>query len=111
MYTLSMKRQEPLTNEERLEEILLHLRRLDSRDRLRMWGGFIHGILALIPTIILLVTVWYFYENGPAILQWVTQETAREAAAVATGTKKGMAVSLPASPDIIEQLKKALNMQ
>ena len=102
---------DPLTNEDRLDEILLHLRRIDRRDRLRTWGGFFRSLFSLIPTLLLLFGLWYFYENGATIMQWITQETAKQAAAVAIGASKGTTISLRASPDVIQELKKMLHIQ
>ncbi len=106
-----MKQEEALTNEERLDRILLHLERLDRRDKIRTWGGLVHGILSLIPTVLLLLGLWYFYNNSAAIMQSITQQAAQQAAAVASGIQKGAAVSLPITPDVIKQLKQALHLK
>ncbi len=105
-----MKQDEVLTNEERLNRILLHLERLDRRDRLRTWGGLVHAILSLIPTVLLLLGLWYFYQNGPAIIQSITQEAANEAAAAASGVAQ-KTITLPASPDLVKQLKDLLHLK
>ncbi|HAI98345.1 TPA: hypothetical protein DCL30_02240 [Candidatus Peribacteria bacterium] len=76
----------PPTTEDKLDEILLHLRHLDSRDRLRTIGGFFRGLLSLIPIIVLLASIWYVYEYGDQLLEKIAEQAAIQAEAV---TKKG----------------------
>ena len=68
------------TTEEKLDRIVAHLDRMDRRDRLRMWGSVVHGILGFIPTLILLGTVWYVYSNASNLLTTMASEAAKQAA-------------------------------
>lgn len=70
----------PTTTDEKLDQIVEYLHRMDRRDRLRTWGGFLHGLFSLIPVLILLWSVWYFYEHGDELLQKITKQAASEAA-------------------------------
>jgi len=66
--------------EEKLDEIVLHLKRLDRRDRMRTIGGFIRGFLALIPLLLLLWSVWYFVQHGDEIMKKIADQAASSAA-------------------------------
>lgn len=79
---------EKLTTDDRLDIIIEHLRRMDKRDRLRTLGGFFRGILGLIPIVALLLSIWYVFEYGDELLQKITQQAAKEAAAM-TGDSAG----------------------
>ncbi len=70
----------PTTTDEKLDRIVAHLDRMNRRDRLRMWGSLIHGIIGFIPTLILLGTVWYVYSNASSLLTKMTSEAAKQAA-------------------------------
>ncbi len=86
-----VKKPEPTTGEEKLEEILLHLRRMDARDRVRTWGGFFRGIITLIPTLVFLWGTWYFVQHGDELMSKVAKIAAEQAAAVTQmGTKNFM---------------------
>ena len=77
------KEEKTLTVEDKLDIIIEHLHRLDARDRLRTWGGFFRGLIGLIPIAVLLLSIWYMYEHGDELLQKITQQAAKEAAAMA----------------------------
>lgn len=81
-----LKPPSPSTIEDKLNEILLHLRHLDSRDRLRTIGGFFRGLLGLIPIIVLLGSIWYVYKYGDQLLEKIAEQAAIQAEVV---TKKG----------------------
>ena len=55
---------------------------MDKRDRLRTWGGFFKGLIGLIPIVVMLGSIWYVYEHGEELLQKITQQAAKEAAAM-----------------------------
>jgi len=76
------KKSPTTTTEEKLEEILLHLRRMDRRDRLRTIGGFFKGLITMIPVIILIGSVWYAYKYGDQLLEKIAQQAAKQAAIV-----------------------------
>jgi hypothetical protein len=75
-----MNEQHPKTTEEKLDIIIGHLESMDKRDKLRTWGGFVRGIIGLIPTIILIWSVWYFYAHGTELIKQMTAEAAKQAA-------------------------------
>tara|TARA_Y100000310_G_scaffold343528_1_gene451652 strand:- start:2867 stop:3178 length:312 start_codon:yes stop_codon:yes gene_type:complete len=76
------KEESTLTTEDKLDIIVEFLRRMDKRDRLRTWGGFFKGMISLIPIIVMLGSIWYVYEHGEELLQKITQQAAKEAAAM-----------------------------
>ncbi len=67
---------------DKIDEILEILKKMNKRDRLRTIGGFIRGIITLIPIIILLGGVWYAYKYGDQLLEKIAQQAARQAAIV-----------------------------
>lgn len=73
-----------LTGDEKLEQILYHLERLDRRDQWRTYGALIHTIMSFIPMLLLLGSLWYLYHNADRLLQQVASQAARQAAAAAT---------------------------
>lgn len=72
----------PKTTDAKLEEILLHLRRMDKRDRFRMWGAFARGIIGIVPILIFLYGAWFFYQNGEDFMQKMIDASAKQAAEV-----------------------------
>lgn len=68
------------TTDEKMDEIVRLLRRMDKRDSLRAIGGTVRFILALIPIIILLWSVWYAVENWQELLKSVADQAASSAA-------------------------------
>lgn len=73
----------PLSNDEKLDVIIMHLSRMDRRDRLRTIGSFIRGIIGLIPIIIVLAATWYTVKYGDTLLQKITSMAAEQAGRVA----------------------------
>ncbi|MBI3332086.1 hypothetical protein HYZ99_03970 [Candidatus Peregrinibacteria bacterium] len=69
----------PQTAEDKLDLIVKHLERMDKRDRIRTWGGFVRTILGFIPLLIFIASVWYFYNNADAILKKITEQAAEQA--------------------------------
>lgn len=78
------------TTNDRLDEIILHLKRMDRRDRLRMWGGTIRSIIALIPLIIFLWGAWYFYNHTEEVMKAVMNQAASSAADYTKSNGQGM---------------------
>lgn len=70
----------PSTIETKLDEIIEHLRRIDKRDRLRMWGGFVRSMIAIIPLLFFLWSIWYFYEHGDDLMKQIANIAAQSAA-------------------------------
>lgn len=76
--------------EAQLGEILAHLRRMDARDRLRTWGGFVRGIIALVPLILILGSGWYFLQHGAEFMKMVADTAASSAAEYTKSQGAGM---------------------
>jgi ATP-dependent Zn protease len=66
--------------EEKLDEILEHLRKLDNRDRWRTIGGFFKFLISVIPVILLLWSAWYFVQHGDEIMKQIANTAASSAA-------------------------------
>ena len=64
--------------EEKLNNILDTLERLDRRDRWRTIGGFIKGALGLVPLGIFLWFLWYGVTYSDQLLQKLISMTAQE---------------------------------
>ncbi len=74
-----------------LHNILHHLERMDKRDQMRTWGGFVRSILALIPLLLTIWGLWYFYANMDKIIGDITSQAAERAAEYSkTSTQKLM---------------------
>ena len=73
----------PLTPQAEMLELVRsmhhHLERLDRRDRLRTWGGFFRGLLAIIPIAILIFSTWYAYAHLDELLKKVATQAAQSA--------------------------------
>lgn len=73
----------PQTTEDKLDRIVEILDRMNRRDRLRTIGGFIRGILNLIPIIIVVFFTWYTIKYGDQLLEKITSMAAEQAGRVA----------------------------
>lgn len=71
---------EPKTVEEKMDVIIMHLERMDRRDRMRMWGSYVHTMLTLIPMLFFLWSTWYLYAHFEDIMGMVMRQTAQSAA-------------------------------
>jgi len=79
---LVMTKPMPKSTNDKLDEIIEHLRLMDKRDRLRTIGGFIKGIIGLIPIIVLIGSIWWAYKYGDQLLEKIAQQAAKQAAIV-----------------------------
>ena len=70
----------------KLDQIVEYLHRMDRRDRLRTLGGFLRGVIGLIPIVITLAGAWYLYKHGDELLLKITKQAAEQAAVM---TKQG----------------------
>lgn len=68
------------TMDEKMDQILIYLHRMDRRDRLRTVGGFFRGMLAIIPLAFFLWSAWYFYAHGDELMEQLTEQAAKSAA-------------------------------
>ena len=83
---------------ERLDQIVLHLKHLDSRDRVRMVGSTIRSLIYLA---FLAFTVWstvYLFQHMEQIIKTVTEQTA----------KATMQAGKSGSEDLMKQLEQYL---
>jgi hypothetical protein len=80
---------------ERLDEISMHMKRLDTRDRWRTAGSTIRGVLSFVPFLISVWFAWYLYAHFDDVMR-----SAMRAAAEHTmeATKNG-------SNTLMDQLK------
>jgi hypothetical protein len=62
------------TIEDKLDEIILYLHRMERRDRARMIGSYIHGMVWLISILFLFWSTWYFVAYGPQLIEEMTQK-------------------------------------
>ena len=81
---------------DKLDRIIHHLARMDQRDRWRTWGGFVRSIIGLVPVLVLLGSLWYFYQHGDQLIKQMTQQVVKQSAQYQQG---GMG-------DLYDQLKK-----
>ena len=90
----------PKTVEEKLDVMIMHLERMDRRDKLRMWGSFFHSLMTIIPMLFFVWSTWYLYVHFEEIMGTMMQQSAKSAAA-ATGQSYDV---------ILEQLKETFGM-
>ena len=69
-----------LSSEDKLDKIVHYLERMDRRDRWRTYGGFVRGLLGILPLLILLGSLWYTYTHLNELLGKVAGEAAKQAA-------------------------------
>ena len=82
-YTTCMPKKDTPSLEDKLDVIIHYMHKMDRRDRLRTWGGFLRGVLGLIPIAAVVWSVWYFYEHGDEMLMKITTMATQQAAQVA----------------------------
>lgn len=80
----------PKTVETQLDEILMHLRKMDKRDRIRTWGGFVRSLIALVPLVLVLWSGWYFAQHWDEIMKKVADTAASSAAEYTKKQSQGM---------------------
>lgn len=80
----------PETTDEKLDEMLIHLRKMDSRDRLRTWGGFFRGLIGIVPIVLFILGSWYLYENSDEVLTKIATEAATQAAKATQQSTQGI---------------------
>jgi len=70
----------------KLDEILVYLHRMERRDRLRTTGGFVRGMLGLIPLALFVWSAWYFVVHGDEFMKKITTEAVRQSAEYSQGS-------------------------
>lgn len=73
------------TPEEKMDELLAILHRMDRRDRARMIGSTIRSIIGLIPLVLLLWSSWYLLYHGEEFIQRITEQTVKNTIGISTG--------------------------
>jgi|GEM_PF-1112596 len=64
--------------EEQLDTIITHLERLDRRDRVRTFGGFIRSVLGLTPLLLFLGGGLYFYFYSEDVIGKIAEQAAKQ---------------------------------
>lgn len=73
----------PTPPEDKLDRIIALLDRMDRRERLRSIGGFIRGVISVVPIIIVVFFTWYTVKYGDQLLEKITSMAAQQAGKVA----------------------------
>ena len=68
--------------EEKLDEIVTILDKMNRRDRLRTFGGFIRGMIGIIPVLGFILGMYYFYYHGDELMGRIAEQAAQQAAKV-----------------------------
>jgi len=77
-----MNEQPHKTTGDKLDQILFYLKRMEQRDRLRMWGSYVRSCIGLIPLAITIWLLWYLYAHGGSLINQIIEQAARQAAAI-----------------------------
>src|SRR5690606_23034703 len=56
---------------EKLDVLIMHISRMDQRDKIRMWGSFFRAMLGIIPMLFFLWSIWYFATHTDEIIRKV----------------------------------------
>lgn len=75
---------------EKLDQVIYYLHRMDKRDKMRTIGGFIRTLISFIPLILLLWSVWYIIQHGDELMETIIKQTATATADAAKGSSQGM---------------------
>lgn len=65
-----------------MDRILHYLNQMNRRDRWRTVGGFFRSLISMIPLLLFLGSLWYLYAYGDVLLERLTYEAAKQAAAL-----------------------------
>ncbi len=76
--------------ESKLDQIILHLEKMDKRDKWRTVGGFFKFCITIIPLILLLGSGWYFAQNWQEIMKKMATISASVAAEYSKNQSSGM---------------------
>ncbi len=89
-----------VTAEQKLDLMVMHLERIDRRDKYRMWGSYVHSLFTLIPMLFFIWSTWYLYAHFDEIMGMMMQQTAQRAA-----TTTGQSYD-----DVMKQVREAFGM-
>jgi uncharacterized membrane protein (GlpM family) len=68
-----------MAKDDKLDIIIGHLEKMDRRDKLRMRAGFIKGMISIVPGIVFIIGLWYFYQHGDEIIAKIAKTAAEQA--------------------------------
>lgn len=88
------------TPEQKLDLIATYLERMDRRDKWRLWGGYVHSLLTLIPMLFFIWSTWYLYAHFDEIMGSMMRQAGANAA-VSTGQSY---------EDVMRQIREAFGM-
>lgn len=88
------------TPEQKLDLMVMHLERMDRRDKWRLWGGYIHSLFTLVPMIFFIWSTWYLYAHFDEIMGSMMRQAGANAA-VSTGQSY---------EDVMKQIREAFGM-
>lgn len=80
----------PQTLEQKLDLIVLHLERLDKRDKMRTVGGFFKFLISLIPILLVVGSGWYFIQHSAEIMKSIANQAASSAAEYTKNQSSGL---------------------
>lgn len=83
--------------EEKVERILTILNQINRRDRWRTVGGFFRSVISMIPLLLFLGSLWYLYAYGDVLLERLTYEAVKQAAALTGQNLDSILKQLPSS--------------
>ena len=67
----------PASTNDKLDVIIDYLHRMERRDRIRLTGGTLRSLIALIPIIIVVGSTWYFYLHSNEILTQIIEQSSK----------------------------------
>lgn len=78
--------EKPQTIEEKLDEIILYLHRMERRDHARMIGAYIKSMVWLISVLFLVWSTWYFAVYGPKMIEDLSRQMIEQSIGIQTGS-------------------------
>lgn len=78
--------EKPQTVEDKLDEIILYLHRMERRDHTRMIGAYIKSMFWLISVLFLVWSTWYFAVYGPQLVNDLSKQMIQQSMGIQTGS-------------------------
>lgn len=100
------KKTEGLTNDEKLDMMVYYLRRMDHRDKLRTWGGFVQSLVRIGGMVFFVYITWWSIVNADVLIDKVASAAAKQAANIAGQSTSQVVNSMP--DDLTEQIQQML---
>lgn len=75
-----MPKELPTSVEAKLDEIIIHLRKLDERDRMRMMGGYLRSAISIGSLLFIIISSWYVVAHGAELMKMIADQAASSAA-------------------------------